>query len=202
MEKLQERNINNTYSIIVPGLGNGVKNFNLATKHWNKYGFKVKILDTPWKSKNFTFENLMHNLNDEINKNYENNKIVLIGTSAGGSAVINGYLKNKDKVEKVITVCSRLKVGPKKGFRSFNNMTKSSFAFAKSVIESEKNLLTINAIDRSKILTFKSTFGDELVPSETSIIDGVKNINILIPEHVLCIAYVILFSKKLIKFLQ
>jgi poly(3-hydroxyalkanoate) synthetase len=144
--------------------------------------------------------NRLLNLIDEKSKN---NKISLIGTSAGGSLVINAFSERKDNINKIITVCSRLKKGKDSGFRGFVKRTKRSLSFKESVLNSEKNINNFSLKDKEKIITVHALFGDELIPKNTAIINGVKNITITTGEHLFSIwSSLSWYSKQLREFIE
>jgi len=145
-------------------------------------------------------ERLIDLIDEQLNKR---EKVSLVGTSAGGSAVINAFAERRDKVHRVINVCGRLREGTQTGFRSFKERTKSSPPFAQSIEFCETHLESLTENDKRKIMTVRSMFGDELVPSDTVIIEGANNIQVPAPEHVFTITTALtLFSKRLIDFLK
>lgn len=129
--------------------------------------------------------------------------ISLVGTSAGGSCALNAFIERKVVIHKVISICGRLKIGPTSGFRSFESRSKSSRAFAQSVQLCEKSISALSKQERAKIMSVRPQFGDEVVPPQTTYIQGVYNITIPTIEHVFSIGMALtLFSKPLILFLK
>lgn len=188
--------------IIIPGLGDEVEKIKWATNHYKNYGIEPIVHKIGWRSGEKRFKPKLQKLIKLIDNLYsQKNKISLIGTSAGASAVINAFSVRKQKICKVICVCGRLKVGPIKGFRSFAKMTNTSSAFRESVLLCEKNLSKLTKIDKNKILTI-TNYLDEFVPAETSYIKGVKNLKIKSIEHMFSIWMALCFYKPLKKFLK
>jgi hypothetical protein len=190
--------------VIIPGLGDQINPIKWATYHWEQYGLHIVIHSIGWRNNQLSFELKFQKLLKLVDRLHtENHKISLVGTSAGGSAVLNVFMQRKDIVHKVINVCGRLRVGPTTGFRSFASKTQSSPSFAESVHMCEEHEKYLSASDRKRILTVRSLFGDELVPSETTIIQGAHNTAIPTIEHGISItAALTLFSKPLIHFLK
>jgi len=190
------------YVIIVPGLGDETKKLQFATYHWRWFGLIPIVYSIGWRDGK-DFRPKLNQIITLIDTYAQcGNAVSLVGTSAGGSAVINAFYKRKNNICKVINVCGRLKVGTHKGFRSFELRTKTSPAFAQSVLLCEKNLTSLTKSDKNKIMTVQAKFGDELVPSETTLIEGAFNATVPTLEHMFSIVLSLtLFSKPLILFL-
>ncbi|NCN58927.1 hypothetical protein COW99_04810 [Candidatus Roizmanbacteria bacterium CG22_combo_CG10-13_8_21_14_all_38_20] len=191
--------------LVIPGLGDQrVKPIEWAVSHWRNYGLEPIVHAVGWHDGEDSFEPKLNRLTDMIDQLTEaGDTVSLVGTSAGGSAAINAFIERREIVHRVINVCGRLRVGPTTGFRSFSSKSKSSSAFAQSVrlCEAHENLLS--ETDKQKIMTVRVLFGDELVPPETTVIQGAYNIIIPTAEHVLSIASALtVFSKPLIIFLK
>jgi len=187
--------------IIVPGLGDETTKIKWATAHWRKYGLKPVIHNIWWKKGNKHFKpkliRLIHRIDNFIK---DGNKVSLVGTSAGSSAVMNAYISRKKKISKVISICGRLKQGEQKGFRSFELRTATSLAFKESILMFEQNETSLIKNDRKKIMTVRALF-DELVPDNTSYVIGANNKRLKTIEHVFSIWIGLSFYKPLTKFL-
>jgi len=121
--------------IIVPGLGDETSKIEWATNFYRKYDSEPMVHNMWWRKGEKHFEPKLQKLIKLIDKLAKNgNKVSLIGTSAGSSAVMNAFVVRKNKIHKVISVCGRLKQGKEKGFRSFEAKTSSSLAFKESVL--------------------------------------------------------------------
>lgn len=195
--------IKNHSLIFVPGLGNDVKKIQLITRFWQKFGFKIIIHPFGWHDDNQDFNLKLKKLIQIIDAEKQNgNSVSLIGMSAGASAVLNAFLERREIIDHVVSVCGRLKTGTQIGFRSFESRTKSSHVFAESVKNIELREGEFNVEDRAKILTISAGFGDELVPADTSTIDGARNVKIPMIEHMLSIGSALtIFSRQIINFL-
>jgi len=189
------------YVIIIPGLGYGVKKIQFATYCWRWFGLIPIVHAMNWRDRE-NFQPKLARLVELIDRYSKNgNTVSLVGTSAGGSAVVNAYRERKNKIHRVINVCGRLRTGTHKGFRSFESKTKTSPAFAQSIQLSEKRQKDLTKTDRQKIMTIRPLF-DEVVPPDTTVVKGAQNKIILSIGHVLSIALSLtLFSKPLLEFL-
>jgi len=191
--------------IVIPGLGDRrTKPLELLTNHWKREGLEPIVHAVGWNDGEDSFEPKLHRLVEMIDGFVDQGDAVsLVGTSAGGSAALNAFIERKNVVHRVINVCGRLRVGPTDGFRSFESKSKSSPAFAESVKLCETREGLLLPADRRKIMTVRAMFGDELVPSETTVLQGAYNTTIPTPEHVFSIASALtVFSKPLIVFLK
>lgn len=197
--------MNSTHTvIIIPGLGDDAHKLEFATKHFIKHNLTPHVYSVAWHKEPYDFHTKLTQLLSLID-NYKSNgsKVSLIGCSAGGSAVLNAFVERLNSIRRVINVCGRLRTGNQKGFRSYEARTKSSKAFAESVklFESHENRLSVE--DRKKVMTVRAMFGDELVPSDTTVLEGACNIQVPTIEHMLSIAASLtLFSKPLIDFIK
>lgn len=183
--------------IIVPGLGDN-RGLDLLTKVWRWPGVRTVVFKSEWKSSE-NYQSKLERLLDLIDKELAKGKVSLVGTSAGGSLVLNAFSERKDKINRVITICARLRKGQIHGFRGFEERTKEYPAFAESITRAEESE---KMVDKSKIMTVRALLGDELVPNNTAMIDGAKNIAVPLGEHMLSIAgSLTVFSRPIVEFL-
>ena len=189
-----------TKVILVLGLGDReVPKFFI--RWWKRWGLTIVLFQARWRSKE-AYENKLARLIELIDYESVKENISLIGTSAGGSLVINAFSKRKYKIIRVVGVCSRLRKGNLKGYSGFEQRTAGYDAFAESVVSSEKNIKLLTTVDKLKIMTIKAWI-DELVPSNTSTIDGVKNVILPSAEHMISIGLSLtLFSRSIREFLH
>lgn len=188
--------------IIIPGLGDQIKLTSFVTRDWKKYSIEPIIYSMDWRdgqgyeSKSNAFRKFIKELAKD------GSKISIVGCSAGASMALNLLFENPDSIYKVVSVCGRLRQGNQTGFRSLKSRAKTSPAFAESVTLLESRQEYLNQEQRKRILTIRPLFGDELVPANTAVIDGGKNITIPTMEHSLSIYLALsIFSKPLINFL-
>lgn len=188
--------------IIVSGLGDNIGKIRFATNHWKKFGLEPIAYSVGWHDGEKEFKPKLKRLIKLINDlSRKGNTISLVGLSAGGSAVLNAFIEQKDKVHRVVNVCGRLRTGTQKGFRSFAVRTSSSPAFARSIRLCEARENNLTKADRLKVMTVRAIF-DELVPKDTAILKGAYNTKIPTLEHIFSIGMALtLFSKPIILFL-
>lgn len=192
------------YVIFIPGLGDDTQKMVLGTNHWRNYGIEPLVHSVGWRDRESDFQTKLNKLLEVIdNLLVQGNDVSLVGTSAGGSAVLNALYERKDKIKKVINVCGRLRTGSETGFRSFKSKTDTSPAFAQSIKLCESHESLWSEQDRQKIMTVRPLLGDELVPADTTTLEGAYNIVIPTGEHMFSIAMAVtLFSKTLVKFIK
>lgn len=190
--------------IVIPGLGDDTKKLKWAVRNWKNYGLKPVVYSLGWRDNENSFKPKLQRLLEMIDRFTDSgDSVSLVGTSAGGSAVLNAFIERNGSINKVVNVCGRLRVGPITGFRSFEAKTRSSIAFAESVRLCERRLGLLSDLDLKKIMTVRPMFGDELVPSETTILQGALNTKVPTPEHMLSIgAALTVFSQPIILFLK
>jgi hypothetical protein len=182
--------------VIISGLGDRLTNLKIATFWWKHFGFNMHIIETNWRGKE-NYLTKVNRIKKEVVKITKSGPTSIVGTSAGGSMAFNIFLDLWPSVNKAINICGRLTHGTETGFRSFESRTKTSPAFAKSVIEFEKRSKKITKDQLKGMLCIRSGIYDELVPDNTSIIQDIKHIEIPLPEHGLCItAALTVFAKK------
>lgn len=113
------------------------------------------------------------------------------------------FVERQNSIYRVINVCGRLRAGKQKGFRSYEARTKSSRAFAESVKLFESHEKQLSVEGRKKVMTVRAMFGDELVPSDITVLAGAYNIQVPTVEHMLSItAAITIFSKPVINFIK
>jgi hypothetical protein len=187
--------------LVIPGLGDQKKLHEIATKHFEKHGLIPIVESANWETSE-TFQEKLQRYSFLVNElHLRNNKIDILGTSAGGSLALLLFHQNQDKISKAINLNGRLRVGDYK-FRSLDFASRNLFSFKESVLAFEKIESELSDDERKRILTIRALI-DEVVPRDTVFVRGAKNINSFIPEHALCIGLSLLdFDRKIISFLQ
>lgn len=190
--------------IVIPGLGDETRLLQVATNHWKRHGLNTIVHSVGWSDGEPSFEPKLKILVEMIDRLKNKGAVVsLVGTSAGGSAALNAFIERRNVVHRVVNVCGRLRKGPTTGFRSFEAKTASSPSFAESVKLFESREGSLTYLDKQKIMTVRAMFGDELVPADTTILQGALNTRVPSPEHVFSIGMSLtLFSKPVILFLK
>lgn len=180
--------------IIIPGLGDNAALTETATKGFEKNNISIFIHKAPWNDIKESFDKKLDRLVNLIDNYHSKGFLVsILGISAGASLVLNAYTIRKDKINKVICVCGRLRTGNDLA-HWFYPWSKRSPAFYKSVINSEKNQRLFTNKDSRQFLVFNAIY-DDLVPLKTSFLERAENIRVPMVGHLFSIFYVMLFQK-------
>lgn len=188
--------------LIAPGLDGRVWGIRLVTWNWpTKHGLLPEAIPITWKD-NVPLAPKLQTIVDRIDYySSKGNQVSLIGSSAGGSLMLNAFVERKSIVYKVVNLSGFMRQGRRKGIRSFSRRSAASSAFKESVLRFEKAEPSLTQTDRKKILTVRPQFGDELVPPETVVINGALNTTIPFGEHILSIAAAFILYRPVITFL-
>jgi len=174
--------------IVVSGLGDNGRGLAVGSAWWKKEGLRPIIFLPNWEN-NEGIEPKLTRLLKLIDKESKKETIFLIGISAGASLAMNAFLQRLEKVEKMVSLCGRLKLGwsRDKIAKKLQKDTFKHLAFEESVKLLESNIENLGKKDRKRILTVSAKFGDEIIPIGTSQMEGAKNILIPTMEHILSI---------------
>lgn len=191
----------NNHVIIIPGLGNSVTKHEFAVKGWRKFGIITHVFDARWRIEEKGFQSKLERslklVDSLIGKN---SKISIVGNSAGSSFALNIFGERKNKINKVIINCGRIRDGDWPWF-TFDQATKSSPSFKESVLRAKELEKSLTKNDGQKILTLRPLF-DEVVPPFTVPVKRARNEVIPSIEHVVSIALnMTLYKKKIIDFI-
>lgn len=160
--------------IVVTGLGDNGVATELVTKGWSNLGFEPIMFVPDW-DKNEGIEPKIERLIDLIDKE---EKVILLGISAGASLAMNVFLQKLDKVEKVVSVCGRLRFGWSENLisKKLQEGTLNYKAFSESVKMLERNIKKLADEEKKRVLTISAELGDEYIPPQTSQLDGATNV--------------------------
>ncbi|GEM_PF-2809248 len=139
--------------VIIPGISDSTKKLTLITKNWDKtYNIKPHIVKFGWQGNDKNLNSRLKIIGKYIDNLLEEGKEVsLLGTSAGGSAVINLFYPRTDKIKKVITICGRVRDPNVR--KMWNHKPQDLGVYEESVKLSEKNLKKLDPQDKERILT-------------------------------------------------
>ncbi len=187
--------------LFVPGLGGENALFRIAANTWKRFGFTPIMHDVVWKDGQQKFEPKLEKLISRIDAVHASGGIIsLVGTSAGGSAVLNAFTKRSNKIHKVVNICGRLSAGAQV-FPTLETASRSSRSFRESVELFEKTEPNLSNEQRRKILTIRAVY-DETVPISTIPVHGAQNIQIVSIEHNLSIAAAMtIYASRIARFL-
>lgn len=185
---------------MVLGLRDNGMEMTVATTWWKKEGLEPIVFKPNWEDDEGARPKLTRLLK-LVDEKSRSEKIFILGISAGASLAMNVFLQRPEKIEKMVSLCGRLRMGFSKNIitRELQKQTLENKAFAESVMLLEKNVYKLKGKDKKRILTVSAKFGDELIPIETSQMVGAKNILIPTPEHILSIFLGLTFNFKPIK---
>lgn len=169
--------------IYVPGLDDSRKGYELLINRWKIYSIMPHVYRVGWTDGEENFEPKLKKLVIEINNLIKQKQTVsLVGGSAGGSAVMNAFLK-QPKINAVVSICGRLKTGENVS-PSLEWAARNSPAFKSSVLMFEKKEPSMKKEQRDKVLTL-SPLWDEIVPRTTIPLQGATNKTLPSFEHVI-----------------
>lgn len=190
------------YVLIAPGLDGRVGGINFVTKSWpNRFGLFPETIPIPWKDGSHFQPHLTRILKriDELSK--QGHTVSLVGTSAGGSAMLNAFLDRKKQVHKVVNVCGFSVPGTAPGTRSFAVRSAASLSFQEAVGRFNKSKGDLTPSDLKRVMTVRSLL-DELVPPSGTYLAGAVNTRIYMVEHILSIAIALISYSPVIQFLK
>jgi acetyl esterase/lipase len=183
MTKFETVDSDMMYVLYFNGLGSGKtrRRERVAFDYLEKRGIQVQHVNIDWRSKE-TFEHLLARLvvltKEELK---EHRKIVLVGSSAGGSLTINIMSKLHDKRLFAVTLCSwlheaKLPALDKRtlGRAAYIGTPKESRLFFDSVIYCGQTAIPkLTKSDKRRIITVQQ-WTDSVVPHQTMSVQGVK----------------------------
>lgn len=188
--------------VILSGLSNGVENIRRAINWWRNKGLEPHVLKVGWRDGSAEFQPKLDEILGHIDNLSDQGRLSVVGTSAGGSVALNVLLHRPDLVERAVNICGRLRAG-KRRWRSLERMSATSEPFRYSVLLFEQSEPQISDELRKRIMTVTARFGDELVPADTSVLEGAYNIKVPTGEHVFSIGMSLtLLAKPVIDFIQ
>lgn len=186
--------------IFVPGLDDGKKGYDFFINRWKKYGVVPHVYRMRWMNEKDSFDNKLNKFLDFISKlQRENNRVSLVGNSAGASAVLNAYIRNP-KIHAVVNSSGRLRAG-ENVHPSLDWAARKSAAFKESVLLFEKKEPKMTKKQRENILVLLPIW-DEIVPLSTIKLKGAKTQRIIGIEHGLNgILAISVYSQKIMDFI-
>ena len=161
------------HALFIPGLGDK-RTFgqDIAIQLWRLFGLRPHYLALGWH-KNVGLDAKLQPLLDLIAKlQSEGHVVSLVGASAGASAVINTYMKNKD-IKRVIYICGKIN---RPGAVSSSYYSKNP-DFEASLTKLQDNLKQLTPADKQKFLNIYP-YVDNVVPYPDTKIDGVAELKI------------------------
>lgn len=190
----------NIYGIYVPGLGDHRSmGQDKAIADWQKLGFELTYFPLHWGDKK-DFKPKLQSLLDEIDRLHTEtgSQIVLIGSSAGASAILHAYAKRKNSIRSAVCICGKIRNPQTIGEHVYRNNP----AFKQSMQQLPATLGELEPNDRRKIISVHSLY-DGRVPVADTYIEGAKELTIHTVGHVFSIGFALsLGKKKIAKFIR
>lgn len=175
--------------------------FRVVASSWKRFGLSPVVHDMRWRDQQQKFRSALNSLITQIDSLHAGGGIIsLVGTSAGGSAVLNAFARRSEKIHRAVNICGRLRAG-EHVYPTLDAASRSSASFRESVELFERTEPRLSKKEREKILTIRALY-DETVPVSTIPVDGATNIQITLVEHNLTIAAAMtVYSKRIANFL-
>ena len=179
--------------IYIPGLGDNMPHGqSIVLNIWRLFGLKTHYFPLGWADKE-DFEPKFNRLLAKIDYLVKDGHTVsLVGVSAGASAVLNAYAKNKN-IHAVVCVCGKIQ-NPQ---TVHDHTYQKNPAFKQSLARVQGSLKEISSKDRKKIMSIHP-IEDSTVPVRDTIMPGAVEKQIPVKGHVFSIAYTILFGGRTI----
>lgn len=176
--------------LYIPGLGDAKVTWQQrAVKTWTIWGVEGELIQMNWADKQ-PWQPKLQKILDRIDQLASENKpVVLVGASAGASAVINAFAARKDKVAGCILIAAKVNRPDSVG----QNYRSENPAFVTSINDCQASLASLTTEDRQRIL---SVYGlvDETVYKADSRVPGAKNRVVFSFGHAITIATQLLFG--------
>lgn len=154
--------------IYVPGLGDHYARAQpLAPKYWEVFGLKGHYYAMKWRGAEAfapKLERLLQMI-DELSE--DGDKVSLVGTSAGASAVLVAYAVRQDKVTGVVCVCGKINHPETISSELFAKNP----AFKEALARLQQVLPKLSQDARARIMSMRP-LRDKIVPPADTIIPG------------------------------
>jgi pimeloyl-ACP methyl ester carboxylesterase len=184
--------------IYIPGLGDHRSHLQqLAVKFWPIFGVKTSCYLMRWNDKEPFAPKLSRLLAmiDELARSGD--KVSLVGTSAGASAVLNAYAARPDKIAGVVCICGKINNPPAHSPRYIENP-----AFKESLMELQRVLPKLGPKQRARIMSIRPLADNIVLPADT-IIPGAREKLVPTVGHAFSIGATLVFgAAMMMRFLQ
>lgn len=178
--------------IYIPGLGgqDTLDRQRRIIDRWPDGTRGALFVDARWHNKDEDFKAKFDRVCYEI-KQYKSGKtgrFCVIGSSAGASMAVNVF--DQLRLDGLVSIAGKMKHPEAIG----THYRRSSPHFYESVVKSHEIIRGLTAGQKARILTISPLF-DEVVVRRDMTIDGVPDIRLWIPGHVLGIGYAIKYGR-------
>ncbi|HTH71840.1 MAG TPA: hypothetical protein VL737_00575 [Candidatus Pristimantibacillus sp.] len=176
--------------IYVPGLGDyRTRMQRLAPIYWQLFGITGHYYLMRWNDKQ-SFEPKLAGLLEMIDQlSINGDKVSLVGTSAGASAVLDAFAVRQEKVSGVVCICG--KINHPETIRP--GVFIENPAFKESLANLQLVLPGFDEDARAQIMSIRP-LADHSVPPPDTVIDGARALVVPTYGHVASIAFSLIFA--------
>jgi hypothetical protein len=164
------------YLLVILGIPAWDRFISCVVYPFRYFGITPLVENICWTSKNTTFDQKQEVLMQRIDALSNKEVVSLLGISAGGSAVINVFSLKKEKIQRVVTLCSRFT----DNCGQLSSGMKKCEAYRDSIKRVQETEQSLSKNDKKKILTIKALY-DEKVPSSVSSLSHIRAITLCHP---------------------
>ena len=169
--------------LYVPGLGDRYDPFRrFFLQLWRQCGVAAELVPMQW-SDSLSYEEKMRGLDGAVTK-LRGKKVILIGESAGGSAVLTMYARRPDAFYKVLTLCGKntgaTQVSPR--------LYKKNPAFKTSMHRAESSVRKLTLKQRQAFVSIHPLI-DHVVPIKQTLIPDCQEVTLWTVGHFATIVF-------------
>lgn len=184
-----------TRIIYIPGLGDHFDSWRQwALRRWNSDDIRVSFVPMKWhagddESYSEKFERIATVAREA---HARNERVVVMGESAGGAMALYAFSQAGDVIDRVVTLCGYNHGAPQLSPR-YQSTQPAFFQLMPKVDQIVENL---SEPQRQQITTFYSTH-DHVVRPYRTLIDGTKVVERKTPGHLFSIAWLLITKRPL-----
>lgn len=178
----------NVAVVYIPGLGDGYDRVRqVVLRNWSSDTVTVCFVPMKWSRDTETFEQKYERIVEILRvARQTNEKVVLVGESAGGAMALYTLRQTEGAIDQVVTVC-----GYNHGASGLAPHHKTTHpAFYALVPHVDEIVRTMTDQERGRVTTLYSKF-DRVVTTEHTLIVGVNARDYTAPGHILSIAWML-----------
>ncbi len=177
--------------IYIPGLGDRFDPLrHLALARWKSHGSRVTLVSMRWSDKSETYEQKYARIVTAI-QTHNNEKVILIGESAGGPMALLTLSRHPKQIQSTITIC-----GYNHGASDIHPIRRRrNPAFYPLLLKTDEMLPRLPQSVRQCITTIYSTL-DGTVTAKHSKIEGTQKIILRTPGHFWNIGRILIAGPK------
>lgn len=185
--------------IYLPGVNDNKIGQRILVKHWYIYGVRPHYHYIGWADTYETFTQKLNKLLQRIDILNGSGKVVsLVASSAGASMAIHALAERPDKLQRVITICGKLRRP-----ETVNDHYRLGFPpFFESISSLGDSLKKIDKSTLHKVVNIRPIY-DNVVDVEDMGIDGCRSYRIATRGHAMSISLALtFFAPRIIKLIK